>query len=191
MWPSLEGAHSTEIDPDTRHPVIALVSEWVDRTGKTEHRDGDEDLGGTMRLGEQRCLLARTSLSRALYGADSIMERHRHRYEVNNDLRRRAGEARSGGGGAQRRGRSRGDDRTAHGRLVRGLPVPPGVQFIPPGQPPAVPRLHRGGQQACGSGQRPPKSRQADAYRPPVVVCPPGSHRKGVRIAALHLRGGT
>ncbi|MYD97096.1 MAG: CTP synthase [Gammaproteobacteria bacterium] len=81
----LEGAHSTEIDPDTRHPVIALVSEWVDRTGKTEHRDGDEDLGGTMRLGEQRCLLARTSLSRALYGADSVMERHRHRYEVNNE----------------------------------------------------------------------------------------------------------
>ena len=81
----LEGAHSTEIDPDTRHPVIALVSEWVDRTGKTEHRDGGEDLGGTMRLGEQRCLLARTSLSRALYGADSVMERHRHRYEVNND----------------------------------------------------------------------------------------------------------
>ncbi len=81
----LENAHSTEIDPETRHPVIALVSEWVDRTGKTEQRDGDEDIGGTMRLGEQRCLLARTSLSRALYGADAVMERHRHRYEVNND----------------------------------------------------------------------------------------------------------
>ena len=81
----LDGAHSTEIDPDTRHPVIALVSEWVDQTGKTEHRDGGEDLGGTMRLGEQCCLLARTSLSRALYGTDSVMERHRHRYEVNND----------------------------------------------------------------------------------------------------------
>jgi len=81
----LENAHSTEIDPGTRHPVIALVSEWVDRTGKTEQRVGDEDLGGTMRLGEQRCLLARTSLSRALYGADAVMERHRHRYEVNND----------------------------------------------------------------------------------------------------------
>lgn len=80
----LDNAHSTEINPNTRHPVIGLVSEWLDRTGKTEHRDGDEGLGGTMRLGEQRCLLDRASLSRALYGKDVVMERHRHRYEVNN-----------------------------------------------------------------------------------------------------------
>jgi len=81
----LASAHSTEINPDTPHPVIALVSEWVDRTGKTEQRDGEEDLGGTMRLGEQRCLLDQKSLAKSLYGTEAILERHRHRYEVNND----------------------------------------------------------------------------------------------------------
>ena len=80
----LDNAHSTEINPNTRHPVIGLVSEWRDRDGGIERRDGDEDLGGTMRLGEQRCLLSESSLAGALYGASSVSERHRHRYEVNN-----------------------------------------------------------------------------------------------------------
>ena len=80
----LENAHSTEINPNTRHPVIGLVSEWQNRNGGVERRDGDEDLGGSMRLGEQRCLLSQSSLAETLYDAPSVLERHRHRYEVNN-----------------------------------------------------------------------------------------------------------
>ena len=80
----LENANTTEVNPNTRDPVIGLVSEWLDREGQIEHRNGDEDLGGTMRLGEQCCLLTETSLAGALYGESSTMERHRHRYEVNN-----------------------------------------------------------------------------------------------------------
>lgn len=80
----LEGAHSTEFDPQTPHPVIALITEWRTREGKLETRDERSDLGGTMRLGGQECRLAAGSLARAAYGADRIVERHRHRYEVNN-----------------------------------------------------------------------------------------------------------
>jgi len=80
----MEGAHSTEFDPDTPHPVIALITEWLDREGRVEKRDAGADLGGTMRLGGQSCALAADSLARKVYGADSIVERHRHRYEVNN-----------------------------------------------------------------------------------------------------------
>ncbi len=80
----LEAAHSTEIDRATAHPVIGLITEWTDREGQLEQRTGDEDLGGTMRLGEQACLLTEGSLARATYGQPVIHERHRHRYEVNN-----------------------------------------------------------------------------------------------------------
>ncbi|MBV6476675.1 MAG: CTP synthase [Rhodocyclaceae bacterium] len=80
----MEGAHSTEFDPDTPHPVIALITEWLDREGRVEKRDAGADLGGTMRLGGQACALAADSLARKVYGADTIVERHRHRYEVNN-----------------------------------------------------------------------------------------------------------
>ena len=80
----LDNANSTEVNPNTRDPVIGLVSEWLDRSGRTERRNGDEDMGGTMRLGEQRCLLDATSAAHALYGESFAMERHRHRYEVNN-----------------------------------------------------------------------------------------------------------
>ena len=80
----MEGAHSTEFDPDTPHPVIALITEWLDREGRVEQRDAGADLGGTMRLGGQSCTLAADSLARKAYDADSIVERHRHRYEVNN-----------------------------------------------------------------------------------------------------------
>jgi CTP synthase len=79
----LEDAHSTEINPDTPHPVIALVSEWIDSEGNVERRDAGADLGGTMRLGEQACLLDVDTLARRLYGRDVVYERHRHRYEVN------------------------------------------------------------------------------------------------------------
>ncbi len=79
----LEDAHSTEINPNTPHPVIALITEWTDREGRIEQRDAGADLGGTMRLGEQPCMLKAGSLSRELYGFDVVYERHRHRYEVN------------------------------------------------------------------------------------------------------------
>jgi CTP synthase len=80
----LVGAHSTEFDPDTPHPVIALITEWQDRDGRVERRDTKSDLGGTMRLGGQECVLEAGSVVRRVYGQDRIMERHRHRYEVNN-----------------------------------------------------------------------------------------------------------
>ena len=80
----LEGAHSTEFEAATPHPVIALITEWQERDGRVEHRDANSDLGGTMRLGGQECLLKAGSIVREVYGAESVVERHRHRYEVNN-----------------------------------------------------------------------------------------------------------
>ena len=80
----LEGANSTEFDPDTPHPVIALITEWQDRDGKIERRTESSNLGGTMRLGAQAAKLEPGSLARKVYGTDMINERHRHRYEVNN-----------------------------------------------------------------------------------------------------------
>ncbi len=80
----LVGANSTEFDRDTPHPVIALITEWQDRDGRIERRDDKSDLGGTMRLGAQLALLEPGSLVRKIFGADTINERHRHRYEVNN-----------------------------------------------------------------------------------------------------------
>ena len=82
----MKDAHSTEFDPGSPFPVIGLITEWQDRSGKLEQRSEDSDLGGTMRLGGQLCLLKPGSLSREIYGADEITERHRHRYEVNNTL---------------------------------------------------------------------------------------------------------
>ncbi len=82
----MAGAHSTEFDAETPYPVIGLIHEWLDREGKVEKRDENCDLGGTMRLGGQVCLLGEGSLARRIYGRAEIMERHRHRYEVNNTL---------------------------------------------------------------------------------------------------------
>ena len=79
----LGGANSTEFDPDTPHPVVALITEWMDRTGRIERRDAASDLGGTMRLGAQKCPVERGTLADAIYGGE-VNERHRHRYEVNN-----------------------------------------------------------------------------------------------------------
>jgi CTP synthase len=79
----LAGAHSTEFDPDTPHPVIALITEWQNRDGRVERRDATSDLGGTMRLGGQECLLDPQSVASRVYGDTRIVERHRHRYEVN------------------------------------------------------------------------------------------------------------
>jgi CTP synthase len=80
----LEGANSTEFDPDTPHPVIALITEWQDRDGKVERRDAKSNLGGTMRLGSQAADVKKGSLAHKIYGKDVVSERHRHRYEVNN-----------------------------------------------------------------------------------------------------------
>ena len=80
----LAGAHSTEFDPESPHPVIALITEWQDRDGRVEQRDEHSNLGGTMRLGGQECMLRAGSEVRKVYGAERITERHRHRYEVNN-----------------------------------------------------------------------------------------------------------
>jgi CTP synthase len=79
----LAGANSTEFDPDTPHPVVALITEWIDRTGRIERRDATSDLGGTMRLGTQKCPVQPGTLAARIYGSD-VSERHRHRYEVNN-----------------------------------------------------------------------------------------------------------
>ena len=81
----LEGANSTEFDKKCEHPVIALISEWTTVTGSTEVRDEDSDLGGTMRLGGQKCVLDKNSITYECYGEREIVERHRHRYEFNND----------------------------------------------------------------------------------------------------------
>ena len=82
----MAGANSTEVDPDTKYPVVALITEWKDESGKVEKRSDKSDLGGTMRLGGQLCHLQPGSKVRELYGQDDIVERHRHRYEVNNNL---------------------------------------------------------------------------------------------------------
>ena len=82
---NLGGAQSTEFDADPPHPVVALITEWQDRSGSVEERDQGSDLGGTMRLGAQACKLESNTMAHAIYGADEIMERHRHRYEFNNN----------------------------------------------------------------------------------------------------------
>ncbi len=89
----LAGAHSTEFDPQTPHPVIALITEWQDSDGRVEQRSEKSDMGGTMRLGGQECVLEEGSVARKVYGAERISERHRHRYEVNNHYLTRIREA--------------------------------------------------------------------------------------------------
>jgi len=82
---NLPAANSTEFDKQSPHAVIALITEWVDAEGKTEMRDESTDLGGTMRLGGQECRLVADSKVRSVYNSDLVVERHRHRYEVNNN----------------------------------------------------------------------------------------------------------
>jgi CTP synthase len=89
----LEGAMSTEFDRSARHPVVGLITEWQDAGGSTEERSEESELGGTMRLGAQAVTLAAGSLAARSYGTTDIVERHRHRYEVNNNYRDRLSEA--------------------------------------------------------------------------------------------------
>ena len=80
---NLKGANSTEFDKDTKYPVIGLITEWSDISGKREKRNQNSDLGGTMRLGGQLCKLKKNSKTHKMYKRNEIVERHRHRYEVN------------------------------------------------------------------------------------------------------------
>jgi len=81
----LDNANSTEFEPDTKYPVVGLIEEWVDEEGNLEQRNEDSDLGGTMRLGAQVCHLLPNSNALSMYGSEQIKERHRHRFEVNNN----------------------------------------------------------------------------------------------------------
>lgn len=81
----LDGATSSEFEPTAEHPVIALITEWTKADGTREIRTGDSDLGGTMRLGAEECRLTPGSKVAEVYGADVVSERHRHRWEFNND----------------------------------------------------------------------------------------------------------
>jgi len=83
----LKNANSTEFNSKTKYPVIGLVTEWKDASGKIEHRNENSNLGGTMRLGGQKCLIKKSSLSHKLYKKLTITERHRHRYEVNPEFK--------------------------------------------------------------------------------------------------------
>ena len=89
----LKKAHSSEFNPKTPDPVIALISEWLNQDGSIEQRDENVDLGGTMRLGAQLCKLVPGTLTHKAYGAEEINERHRHRYEFNNNYLDRLQEA--------------------------------------------------------------------------------------------------
>jgi CTP synthase len=115
----LAGAQSTEFNRETPHPVIALITEWLNADGKVETRSENSDLGGTMRLGGQECRLAEGSLSRELYGEEIIVERHRHRYEFNNQYLERLQEA-----GLRIAGRSADD------RLVEMVEIPDHPWFV-------------------------------------------------------------
>lgn len=88
----LTNANSTEFDPETEQPVVALINEWQNHDGKVERRDANSDLGGTMRLGAQTCAVKPGTLAAEIYG-DKVTERHRHRYEANNHYLGRVEEA--------------------------------------------------------------------------------------------------
>ena len=133
----LKGAHSTEFDPQSPHPVIALISEWQDRDGSLQKRDTASSLGGTMRLGAQECRLQAGTLAHDLYGTEIIRERHRHRFEFNNNYL----DQMSSAGLVVRRildRRAGGTRRAAGSPLVPGLPVPSGIPLQSPGRPSAL-----------------------------------------------------
>ncbi|MDO6428112.1 CTP synthase [Thalassotalea sp. 1_MG-2023] len=89
----MEDAHSTEFNQATPYPVVGLINEWLDEEGQMEYRDENSDLGGTMRLGSQLCHLLKGTKVCDVYGSETIYERHRHRYEVNNNYRDKIGKA--------------------------------------------------------------------------------------------------
>ena len=85
----LAGANSTEFDKQSPHPVIALITDWMSKDGSIEKRTEGSNMGGTMRLGGQECKLIEGTLAHRLYNRKTIVERHRHRYEFNNNYRER------------------------------------------------------------------------------------------------------
>jgi CTP synthase len=89
----LTDAHSTEFNAETPHPVVGLISEWLDEEGQIEYRTENSDLGGTMRLGSQLCHLVKGTKVCDVYGSETINERHRHRFEVNNNYREQLSQA--------------------------------------------------------------------------------------------------
>jgi CTP synthase len=89
----LTDAHSTEFNADTPHPVVGLINEWLDEEGKVEYRNAQSDLGGTMRLGSQLCHIVKGTKAYDVYGSETIYERHRHRFEVNNNYREQLSKA--------------------------------------------------------------------------------------------------
>ncbi|TPW22759.1 CTP synthase [Marinobacter nauticus] len=115
----LKDAHSTEFREHTPEPVVGLITEWLDATGEKEERTEESDLGGTMRLGAQDCVLTEGSTIVGCYGKKTIRERHRHRYEVNNHFLPRLEEA-----GLQISGRS------ADGKLVEVVEAPSHPWFV-------------------------------------------------------------
>ncbi|MBO1926617.1 CTP synthase [Thiomicrorhabdus sp. 6S2-11] len=115
----LEKAHSTELNAQTPHPVVALITEWTDEDGNVIERDEQTDLGGTMRLGGQQCQLAEGSKIAEIYQATNIRERHRHRYEVNDGYIARLEEA-----GLKFAGRSE------DGTLVETIEIPEHPWFV-------------------------------------------------------------
>ena len=160
----LNDANSTEFDPATPHPVIALITEWADADGTVKKRDEHSDLGGTMRLGAQSSDVVKGTLAHRIYG-DVVTERHRHRYEANVnylDALRRAGLVDLGAHATRASDRNH---RTAAGRppLVRRRAVPPRVQVHPLGRPSAVQLLHQGRGGPPGRGRGP-------AHRHPQIA---------------------
>lgn len=89
----MKNANSTEFDANTPYPVVGLISEWLDKSGAVVERSADDDLGGTMRLGSQLCHIEPNTKLHEAYGNNEIHERHRHRYEVNNNLREKIANA--------------------------------------------------------------------------------------------------
>ncbi|WP_370278613.1 CTP synthase [Pontibacterium sp.] len=115
----IEGATSSEFKADAEHPVIGLITEWTTSEGGVETRGEQDDLGGTMRLGAQVCHLAEGSTAATAYGATDVTERHRHRYEVNNNYVAKLEEA-----GLRISGRS------VDGELVEVVEVPDHPWFV-------------------------------------------------------------
>ena len=122
----LAGAHSTELNPQTPHPVIALITEWQNQDGTVQARTAASDLGGTMRLGAQTCFVKDGTLAKEIYGKNEISERHRHRYEFNNRYLEQISRRRPRVLGLFAR-RPRRADRAADASVVLRHAVPPGV----------------------------------------------------------------
>jgi CTP synthase (UTP-ammonia lyase) len=157
----LAGANSTEFDPATPHPVIALITEWKDADGSIQTRDANSDLGGTMRLGAQSSDVQAGTLAHRIYG-DVVTERHRHRYEANVnylDQLRKAGLVISA---LTQREHLTEIVELPHQRapVVHRRAVPPRVQVHAVGRPPAVQRLHQGGAGAPARRRQDTEGRQ-------------------------------